>query len=114
VLHALWAIIPVVLYIDPGFLGLLTPATDVNGYAHNLAVLWLWLAVGAIAFRMLVLTRTQGLQTGLVWATKILTDPFNDFRTYLRSPLYLARGELLDPMHEVAEAVKQHPVREAA
>jgi hypothetical protein len=41
------------------------------------------------------------VQTGLVWATKILTDPFHDVQLYLKSPLYLMRGELIDPMHHV-------------
>ncbi len=41
------------------------------------------------------------MQTGLVWATKIITDPFNDVKIYWKSPLYLMRGELIDPMGEV-------------
>jgi hypothetical protein len=40
----------------------------------------------------------RDVQTGLVWLTKILTDPFNDFKLYCKSPLYLLRGELMDPM----------------
>jgi hypothetical protein len=32
----------------------------------------------------------------LVWATKILTDPFHDIMLYYKAPLYLLRGELLD------------------
>ena len=39
------------------------------------------------------------LVTGLVWAAKILTDPFHDIGLYHRSPLYLLRGELIDPVH---------------
>jgi hypothetical protein len=41
------------------------------------------------------------VQTGLVWATKILTDPFNDAIIYCKAPLYLMRGELIDPMAEI-------------
>jgi hypothetical protein len=33
-----------------------------------------------------------------VWLTKILTDPFHDILLYHKAPLYLARGELIDPM----------------
>jgi hypothetical protein len=29
--------------------------------------------------------------------TKILTDPFSDIRFYYKAPLYLLRGELIDP-----------------
>jgi hypothetical protein len=41
------------------------------------------------------------VQTGLVWCTKILTDPFHDVLLYHKAPLALLRGELLDPMHHV-------------
>jgi hypothetical protein len=37
------------------------------------------------------------VQTGLVWATKILTDPFHDIKLYHKAPLALMRGELIDP-----------------
>jgi hypothetical protein len=37
--------------------------------------------------------------TGLVWATKILTDPFHDIKLYYMAPLHLLRGELIDPHH---------------
>ncbi len=30
--------------------------------------------------------------------TKIVTDPFNDIKLYHKAPLYLLRGELIDPM----------------
>ena len=39
------------------------------------------------------------VQSGLVWMTKILTDPFHDIKLYYKSPLYLLRGELIDPRH---------------
>jgi len=32
---------------------------------------------------------------------KILTDPFHDIMLYHRSPLYLMRGQLIDPMDHV-------------
>ncbi len=40
----------------------------------------------------------KDVQTGLVWMTKILTDPFHDIKLYHKAPLYLLRGELIDPM----------------
>jgi hypothetical protein len=43
----------------------------------------------------------QDLRTGLVWMTKILTDPFHDIWLYHRAPLHLLRGELIDPMAHV-------------
>ena len=36
--------------------------------------------------------------TGVVWMTKILTDPFHDIMLYWRAPLRLMQGELIDPM----------------
>jgi hypothetical protein len=33
-----------------------------------------------------------------VWMSKILTDPFHDVLLYWKSPLYLLKGELIDPM----------------
>ena len=39
----------------------------------------------------------KDVQTGLVWVTKIVTDPFHDIKLYHKAPLYLLRGELIDP-----------------
>jgi hypothetical protein len=39
-----------------------------------------------------------------VWFTKILTDPFNDAKLYCKAPLYLLRGELIDPKGEKLRA----------
>ena len=39
----------------------------------------------------------KDVQAGLVWATKILTDPFHDIKLYYKAPLHLLRGELIDP-----------------
>jgi hypothetical protein len=39
----------------------------------------------------------RDVETGLVWMTKILTDPFSDLKLYYKAPLYLMKGELIDP-----------------
>jgi hypothetical protein len=62
---------------------------------------WLVLGAGALLFRTVQLFFQQSVLTGLVWATKILTDPFHDVKLYCRAPLYLLRGELVDPMDDV-------------
>ncbi len=98
ILQSLWAIIPVVLWLSPQFFGVFEGHTNLDGYLENLVLLWIALAVGALLFRTVHLFFIENIQTGLVWATKILTDPFNDFKTYLKSPLYLMKGELIDPM----------------
>jgi hypothetical protein len=55
--------------------------------------------VGGLLFRTVHLFFIYDVQTGLVWATKIITDPFHDAWIYWRAPLALLRGELIDPMH---------------
>ena len=48
-------------------------------------------------FRTVQLFFVRDVQTGLVWMTKILTDPFSDIRFYYKAPYYLLRGQLIDP-----------------
>jgi hypothetical protein len=61
--------------------------------------MWLAVGVGGLLFRTFHLFFIKDLQTGVVWLTKILTDPFHDVMLYHRAPLYLMRGELIDPLH---------------
>ena len=106
ILQLIWAISPLVLYLDPTFFGFLAAHQNWDEFLHNLAILWISLAIVALLFRTVQLFFIQDVQTGLVWATKILTDPFHDFKLYLRSPIYLLKGELIDPMvhvHDDAE-----------
>ncbi|WP_204311696.1 hypothetical protein, partial [Enterobacter bugandensis] len=70
-------------------------------FMNNVAVIWLLIAAAAITGRMLQLFLTRGVRTGLVWVTKIATDPFHNIRIYYKSPYHLLRGELLDPIHAV-------------
>jgi hypothetical protein len=60
-------------------------------------MIWLVLGVGGVLFRTVQLFIIKDAQTGLVWATKILTDPFHDIKLYHKAPLALLRGELIDP-----------------
>lgn len=107
VLQAIWALLPVVLYWNPTLFGLFSAHSSWDEYFQNLAYLWIWLAVVALLFRTVHLFFIENVQTGLVWATKILTDPFNDFKTYMKSPLYLMKGEKIDPMMHVAHDVDE-------
>jgi hypothetical protein len=103
VLLLIWAAAPVALALQPDLWGELTPHTDVAGYARNVGWLWLWLGVAGLVFRTVHLFLLRDVMTGLVWASKILTDPFHDIWLYHRAPLHLLRGELLDPMHHAAQ-----------
>ncbi|MBE7202382.1 MAG: hypothetical protein INR70_31910 [Parafilimonas terrae] len=96
VLLSIWVLSPLPLSIDPSFFGLLTPAADWSGVVHNVGWIWLWLALGGLLFRVGQLCLQQSVQTGLVWATKILTDPFHDIKLYHKAPLRLLQGEMID------------------
>jgi hypothetical protein len=100
-LLAIWALIPVVLWFEPAFFGLVEPATTTRGFVDNTALLWIAVGAGGLLFRVLQLCVTKDVQTGVVWLTKILTDPFHDVMLYWKAPLALLRGELIDPMHDV-------------
>ena len=99
VLMALWVEAPVVLWLEPGLWGQLAPAADFEGYVRQVGAVWLVLGAGALLFRTVHLFFIADLRTGLVWMTKILTDPFHDIWLYHKAPLALLRGELLDPNH---------------
>jgi hypothetical protein len=99
ILHSAWALVPIVLYLVPSMFGLFTPHTDWSGYFEHLSKLWLVLAAIALVGRTVQLFFIRDIQTGLVWFTKILTEPFHDIMLYWRSPLYLMRGELIEPAH---------------
>jgi len=98
VLMAAWAALPVWLWLDPTWAGLIQPAANLTEYAHDVGMAWFALGVGGLVFRTLHLFVLADVQTGIVWATKILTDPFHDVMLYWRAPLHLLRGELIAPM----------------
>ena len=109
ILQGIWALTPAMLIANPTLFGLFEAHATFSDFVYNLSMLWLILAIGALIFRTVHLFFIENIQTGLVWATKILTDPFNDFRTYLKSPLYLLKGELIDPMIHVSHSDQQEP-----
>ena len=96
ILHAIWAAATVVLIVDPTLFGVFEAPADFTGFVDHLAKVWLTIGVGALLFRGVHLFFLRGVQTGLVWMTKILTDPFHDIKLYHKAPLYLLRGELYD------------------
>jgi hypothetical protein len=77
-------------------------------------VLWLTVGIGGLLFRTVQLFFIRDVQTGLVWITKIITDPFHDVMLYYRAPLALLRGELIDPMDDVTlGAADEEPLHQA-
>jgi hypothetical protein len=107
VLLSAWVVLPLLLWIQPSLFGLIEPAVDVQGWVHDVGLAWLALGVGGLIFRTVHLFFLKDVMTGLVWMTKILTDPFHDVWLYHKAPLALLRGERLDPMQHVAEHANQ-------
>jgi hypothetical protein len=91
VLMGLWAASPLLLVATPSLFGLLEPHRTGVEFLQNLGMLWLALGVGGLLFRTVQLFFIRDVETGLVWATKIVTDPFNDFRLYRHAPAQLAK-----------------------
>lgn len=92
VLMAIWALSPLAFVLSPTLFGLCQPAHTALGLARHVGSLWLAVAGGGLLFRVAQLGLTQSALTGLVWATKILTDPFHDIMLYHRAPLQLWQG----------------------
>src|SRR6516165_8481676 len=104
VLMAIWALSPVVLYFDPTLFGLFTPWVSPADFMRQVAKIWLAVGIGGLLFRTVHLFFIRDVETGLVWMTKILTDPFHDLMLYHKAPIALLRGELMDPgLHLVQE-----------
>src|SRR6185437_681230 len=97
VLMTIWALVPVVLYIKLTLFGLATPWVTAGEFVRQVAMLWLLVGLGGLLFRTVHLFFIYNVETDLVWMTKIITDPFNDFMLYRHAPLALLRGELIDP-----------------
>ena len=97
VLLTIWALSPLWLLVDPTLFGRYTPEPGWASFSERVSMLWLWLGAAALLFRTVQLFFVRDVQTGLVWITKIISDPFHDLMLYHRAPLAVLRGELLEP-----------------
>ena len=97
VLLTIWALSPIPLYFDPTYFGIFTPHAGPAEFIRHVAQIWLVIGAGGLLFRVIQLCIIKDVQTGLVWGTKILTDPFHDIKLYHRAPYYLLQGQLIDP-----------------
>jgi hypothetical protein len=101
VLLSIWVLSPALLWVSPTLFGLLHASSGRAELLQNIGRIWLAVGVGGLLFRSIQLCFLKDTQTGVVWLTKIITDPFHDVMLYWKSPFYLLRGELIDPMsHE--------------
>ena len=96
VLLSIWAILPMALYVQPGLFGMIEPWDTLTEWFRQVGASWLILGVAGLLFRTIHLFFLKDVQTGLVWMTKIITDPFHDIILYHKAPLYLLKGELMD------------------
>jgi hypothetical protein len=99
VLLSIWGLSPLPLYFDPTLLGIFEPYKTTAEFVTHVGLMWLVLGIGGLLFRTVHLFFIKGIQSGLVWMTKILTDPFHDIKLYYNGPLALLRGELIDSHH---------------
>jgi hypothetical protein len=100
VFMSMWALMPLLLLVSPTLWGLLSPIPGPMGFLRHVGMMWLALGAGGLIFRTVQLFFIRDIPTGLIWATKIITDPFNDFRQYRHAPVRLLKGERLDGIIE--------------
>ena len=97
VLIACWLAVPVLAYFDAALFNFVMPDAAPDTLVDRIGWGWLWLGLAAVVFRMIQLTAIQSRRVALVWCIKILTDPFHDAVIYRKSPIYLLKGQLIDP-----------------
>ncbi len=97
ILHVIWAASPIFLYVEPTLFGLCKPYVGTVEFIQRVGQIWLYIGISGLVFRSIQLFFIRDPMTGLVWATKILTDPFHDIKLYCKAPLHLLNHEMLDP-----------------
>lgn len=109
ILLTIWALSPLLLLVDPTLLHTVQPHRTLSGFVRHVGYLWLALGIGGLLFRTVHLFKIRDVQTGLVWATKIITDPFHDIKLYYRAPGHLFRGELIEHAKPAESAPNNRP-----
>ena len=96
VLILIWALSPLFLYFNPTLFGLCEAFNNAQEFIHRTGQIWLYIGIGGLIFRTIHLFFIKDVLSGLVWMTKIMTDPFHDIKLYYKSPIALLRGELIE------------------
>lgn len=105
VLMSIWALSPLILVVSPTLFGLCAKPPTTVAFARHVGNMWLAIGIGGLVFRTIQLFIIKDVQTGLVWATKIITDPFHDIMLYHRAPLELFhRRSIEDDFSEPQES----------
>jgi hypothetical protein len=99
VLLTIWGLSPLLLYFEPTLCGLIRPrAAGAAAFLSQIGRVWLFIGVAGWIFRSVQLFFIRDVLTGLVWAVKIITDPFHDIKLYYKAPLNLLQGNLMSDM----------------
>ena len=104
VLMGLWAASPLVVWFVPDVFGALPAWTTMSEFWHSVGLVWFAIGVGGLLFRVAQLVVIRDAKTAIAWAFKIITDPFHDIKMYHTAPLFLLRGQRIDPMDHVKVA----------
>jgi hypothetical protein len=96
VLLSIWVLLPLVIYYFPGSFSVVPTHETWVEFSEAVGYSWLALGVGGLLFRTIHLCFIKDVQTGLVWMTKIITDPFHDVYLYHKAPFQLMRGQRFD------------------
>lgn len=93
VLLSIWALLPLAIFMNPGLMGWLPVHETWFEFLRSVGYAWLFLGAAALLFRTVHLFFLKDVQTGLVWMTKIVTDPFHDIYLYHKAPWQLLQGQ---------------------
>jgi hypothetical protein len=108
VLMGLWAASPLVVWFERDLFGTLPAWTTMAEYWHSVGLVWFAIGIGGLLFRVAQLLVIRDAMTAIAWAFKIITDPFHDIKMYHAAPLYLLRGQRIDPMDHVNDPEGRH------
>ena len=89
-LLSIWALSPLPLYFKPTFFGMIRPWESALGFVHQIGMCWLFIGVAGVILRSIQLFFIRDLQTGLVWAVKIMTGRVGMWRGGGRSTMSVA------------------------
>src|SRR5262249_11908615 len=103
VLMTIWFLSPLVVYFNPSFFGIFEPHATAAVFWDHVAIVWLAIAIDGLPSRDIQLSFLKDVRSGLTWLPKTIPDPVHDVMLYHRAPLYLMRGELIDPMPHVQQ-----------
>jgi hypothetical protein len=99
VLMACWVLAPLPLLLDPTLFGLFAARDAGETLWSRIGLVWFAVGVLGLLFRTVQLFYLRDVRTGVVWCMKILTDPVHDVMLYYKAPIFLLRGEWIDPAH---------------